>query len=294
MQHSIGQAGAEPQSIARIQAFEKGRDGTNSRRTIRSDKRIILGYPSALSLSPTLFAPMDLRKFSIFAQLPDDQLREVAAVVRLKQYERREVVCRKNDPAEGLYLLFSGQLQVMDVAEDGQEVGLNIFNPGSFFGELSVIDDRPRSAHIVAIEPSLIGIVPQSAARDLFYRLPGTAEAMMRHIAGLVRTLTDFRVLLALPSAFQRVYALLRQLSKPMPGGIIVIQNIPRQHELAIMVNTSRETVSRAIAQLIHEGVVEKDNGRLIVRRPERLGLLAQRPPGEKPTAPTTAGSASK
>ena len=60
----------------------------------------------------------------------------------------------------------------------------------------------------------------------------------MRHLAALVRSLTDFRVLLALPSAFQRVYALLYQMGRPMPGGLIVIQHLPKQHEIAIMVNT--------------------------------------------------------
>ncbi len=237
---------------------------------------------------------MDLRTFSIFSSLPEEQLESVRQAVRLRQFARREVVCQKNDPAEGLYLLFAGQLQVMDVAEDGQEIGLNLINPGAFFGELSVIDDRPRSAHIQAIQPSTVGIVPQAAARDLFYRLPGTAEAMMRHIAGLVRTLTDFRVLLALPSAFQRVFALLHQMSRQMPGGVIVIQSLPKQHDLAIMVNTSRETVSRAIARLIVEGVVEKDNGRLIVRQPDQLGALARRSANDKPPLPAKADSASK
>ena len=220
---------------------------------------------------------MDLRTFSIFSKLSENQLKEVRAAVRLRHFARREVVCHKDDAADGLYLLFSGQLQVMDIAQDGRETGLNLIKPGAFFGELSVIDDKPRSAHIVAIEPSAVGVVPQAAARELFYKLPGTAEAMMRRLANLVRNLTDFQVLLALPSAFQRVYALLHQMGQPMPGGLVVIQNLPKQHEVAIMVNTSRETVSRAIAQLVEEGVLEKDYRRLIVRRPERLGELAKR-----------------
>lgn len=218
---------------------------------------------------------MDLRRFSIFSKLPDDQLEEVRRETRLRHFGRREVVCRKDDPADGLYLLFSGQLQVMDVAENGQEIGLNLIKPGAFFGELSVIDDHPRAAHVVAIEASTVGVVPQVAARELFYKLPGTAEAMMRHLTALVRSMTDFRVLLGLPSAFQRVHALLHQMGRPMPGGLVVVQHLPKQHEIAIMVNTSRETVSRAIAQLVAEGVVEKDYRRLIVRRPARLRELA-------------------
>ena len=218
---------------------------------------------------------MDFRAFSIFSELSEEQLDEVRRTTRLRQFERRELVCRKDDPADGLYLLFSGQLQVMDVAENGQEIGLNLIKPGAFFGELSVVDDRPRAAHVVALETSTVGVLPQVAARDLFYRLPTTAEAMMRHLTALVRSMTDFRVLLALPSAFQRVHAILHQLGKPMPGGLVVIQPLPKQHEVAIMVNTSRETVSRALAQLIAEGVVEKDYRRLIVRKPSRLRELA-------------------
>lgn len=203
----------------------------------------------------------------------------------MRQFERRDVVCRKDDPADGLYLLFSGQLQVMDVAENGHEIGLNLIKPGAFFGELSVIDSRARSAHIMALEFSTVGVVPQAAARALFCQMPATAEAMMMHLAAMVRSLTDFRVLLALPSAFHRVYALLNQMKRKMPGGLIVIQQLPKQHEIAIMLNTSRETVSRAITSLAAEGVVEKDFRRLIVRRPDRLGELARL--GESATLPS-------
>ena len=55
------------------------------------------------------------------------------------------------------------------------------------------------------------------------------------------------------------------------PGGLVVINNMPTQKEIAIMVNTSRETVSRALHYLIQEKIVEKDLRRLIVRKPDKL-----------------------
>lgn len=218
---------------------------------------------------------MDLRAFTIFAQLDDTQIEAVRNELRVKTYGKRDVVCHKDDRSDGLFLLFSGRLQAIDIAEDGREIGLNLIRAGSFFGELGVIDGLPRSAHIVAIEPSVVGFVPEGAARDLFYRLPGTAEAMMKHLTALVRSLSNYRTLLAIPNAFQRVYVLLVQLMQPVPGGLMVITNPPKQQEFAIMVNTSRETVSRAITQLIAQGVLEKDYRRLIVRQPERLRELA-------------------
>lgn len=224
---------------------------------------------------------MDLRKFPLFANLPEEELAVTNSLLRLKNFGRREIVCRKEEAADGLYLLFSGSLQAVDIAEDGREIGLNLIKPGSFFGELSVIDGLPRSAHIIALQPSLVGVIPQAAARETFYKLPATAEAMMRHLTALVRNLSTFRALLAIPNAQQRVYALLLQLGQQMPGGLVVIQNLPKQQEVAIMINTSRETVSRAIAHLVTLGVLEKDFKRLIVRDPLRLRRLAtQQVPG--------------
>jgi CRP/FNR family transcriptional regulator, cyclic AMP receptor protein len=218
---------------------------------------------------------MDLRQFSLFANLPEEDLKLASSRMRVRHVGRREIVCRKEEAADGLYLLFSGSLQVIDIAEDGREIGLNLISPGAFFGELSVIDGLPRSAHIIALQPSEIGVIPQDAAREIFYKLPATAEAMMRHLTDMVRNLTNYRALLAIPNAQQRVYALLQQMGQRMPGGLTVIPNLPKQQEVAIMINTSRETVSRAVAQLVAMGVLEKDYRRLIIRDPQRLRTLA-------------------
>jgi CRP/FNR family cyclic AMP-dependent transcriptional regulator len=222
---------------------------------------------------------LDLRKFPLFADLPEEEVRVASSLLRVRNLGRREIVCRKDDASDGLYLLFSGLLQAVDIAEDGREIGLNLIKPGSFFGELSVIDGRPRSAHVITLQPSVVGVIPQPAAREVFYKLPATAEAVMKHLAAMVRNLSTFRALLAIPNAQQRVYALLHQLGQLMPGGLVVIQNLPKQQEIAIMINTSRETVSRAIAHLVATGVLEKDFRRLIVRDPERLRRLASQLP---------------
>ena len=90
-------------------------------------------------------------------------------------------------------------------------------------------------------------------------------------MASKIRDASNYRAILAIPNAFQRVFALLNQSAKIAPGGLVVIEKMPTQQEIAIMVNTSRETVSRAIHALIQKGVVEKDLRRLIVRAPEAL-----------------------
>ena len=97
------------------------------------------------------------------------------------------------------------------------------------------------------------------------------AERMLKRMASKIRDASNYRAILGIPNAFQRVFALLNQFAKIAPGGLVVIEKMPTQQEIAIMVNTSRETVSRAIHALIQKGVVEKDMRRLIVRIPEAL-----------------------
>ena len=95
-------------------------------------------------------------------------------------------------------------------------------------------------------------------------------------MASSIRSAANYRTILSIPSAFQRVFALLNQFAKSAPGGLVVIEKMPTQQEIAIMVNTSRETVSRAISELIRLGVVEKDLRRLIIRKPDVLRALVE------------------
>ena len=167
--------------------------------------------------------------------------------------------------------LLTGRLQAIDLTEDGREVGLNFLTPGDYFGELSIIDSLPRSATVVACENSLVASLPRAQALALFYHTPLVAERLINRMASSIRNAANYRTILSIPSAFQRVFALLNQFAKTAPGGLVVIEKMPTQQEIAIMVNTSRETVSRAIQILLQKGVVEKDLRRLIVRQPEEL-----------------------
>jgi len=188
-------------------------------------------------------------------------------------------VLHKGSPGDHLLFLLRGHLQVIDVTEDGREVGLNFLKPGDYFGEFSIIDDLPRSASVVALETSSIALLPKAHAKRLFFGSPTVAEQLLRQMTGRLRSASSFRSLLSIPSAPQRVFALLQDLCREAPGGLIVIDSLPTQHKIAIMVNTSRESVSRAIQVLLQQGIVERDLRRLIVRRPDVLKTLATASP---------------
>ena len=213
-------------------------------------------------------------------------LRGAAEVLVLRQVSKKESVMLKGTAGEHLMFLLSGRLQVFDVTEGGREIGLNLLGPGDYFGEISIIDGRPRSASVIAIEASTIALLPKLQALQLFHQNALVAERVLKGLANKLRNASVFQTILCLPNASQRVFALLRHMSSTVGGGLTVVEHPPKQQELAIMANTSRETVSRAIKVLTDKRIVEKDNHRLIVRQPAQLEALTYRDAGSDHRTP--------
>lgn len=218
--------------------------------------------------------------------LDEDTLSKVAGIMVLRLYQPQDVVIRKGNAASNMGFLLRGALQVVDLSADGRENGIHIIYPGAYFGELSVIDGLPRSASVMAIQVAEVAFLPQTQARALIFNRPLVAERLLMHLATALRASSHQRTLLSIPSAFQRVFAQLQLLVRETPQGTVI--DLPKQQEVAIMVNTSRETVSRALHTLIKLNVLEKKGTVLIVRKPMQLksaaeaGLDELSPPGEK------------
>jgi len=220
---------------------------------------------------PKKVVSIQLSKLPLLAGVDEAVLQKMAQVLQVRTAARGQPILHKGGPADHLLFLLSGRLQASDITEDGREIGLSFLMAGDYFGELSVIDGLPRSATVVAIEPSMYALLPRQQALELMHNNPLVAERMFKRLALGIRRASTYRMILGIPNAFRRVFALLDYLAREHPGGLVVIDQLPTQQEISIMVNTSRETVSRAIHVLIERGVVEKDLRRLIVRQPEVL-----------------------
>lgn len=202
--------------------------------------------------------------------LDKETLTTVAGLMSSRTYLSRDIVLRKGDAADNLAFLLQGKLQVVDLSEDGRETGIHFIMPGAYFGELSIIDGQPRSASVISVKTSEVAFLPSAQARALMFNRPLIAQRMLTHFAQLIRISSNQRTLLSIPSAFQRVFAQLQLLTRETKDGQ-VIEGLPKQHEIAIMVNTSRETVSRALHTLLKMNILQKQGTLLIVKQPDQL-----------------------
>ncbi len=218
-----------------------------------------------------------LSKIPLFEGLNEKLLEEIASVMLYKELGKKDYLIYKGERGDFLVFLLDGRLLVLDENEDGRQTGLNFIEPGDFLGELSIIDDLPRSASVMAIATSKVAMLSKNHARKLIFNHPLVAERMLKHLSFKVRSTTDYRALLGIPNAFQRIFSLINLLGKPNPGKLITIENMPTHEQIALMANTSRETVTRAIQILNDEKVIEKDNRRLIIRFPDKLNIIIHR-----------------
>jgi CRP-like cAMP-binding protein len=219
-----------------------------------------------------------LRKIPLLSQLNDEEIIRVKQDIRIRQYHKRDIVLQKGGHGDGLMFLLSGQAQVIDVTEDGRAIGLRMLVPGDFFGEIALINSSTRSASVIAMTEVLVGFLPAPAAMHLMSHSPTVANQMLKHLAQKIQRDSEIRALLSINNTSKRIYAyLVMQQKKPDDASApAVVENLPTHQDIANMVNTSRETVTRALLTLVQQGIVQKESHRLIIRDPEALKKLVQ------------------
>jgi CRP-like cAMP-binding protein len=214
-----------------------------------------------------------LLRFPLLGALPAETLETLSRQMTLRSLARREIVMQKNLPDQGLGFLLDGRLQGVDFTLDGREVGLYFVNTGDYFGELAVADGQGLPEFVIALAKSDILVLPQESARHLLFSVPSIAEQVVIRLASRVRTGTAQRNLLSLPNPMQRLCAQLQLMGDDAQN---VIAHAPTHQELAIMINTSRETVTRAFQLLQTQAILRRDGDSIVLAQPAVLRQIAE------------------
>jgi CRP-like cAMP-binding protein len=112
-----------------------------------------------------------LRDIPMFAKLSRKQRNALALRADEVDVQPGRLVCRKGDSANELYVIEEGTAKVVRDEQYLDELG-----PGDFFGEMGVVDDAPRNAHVVAITPMTLMILSGAALRELQREEPKLAR----------------------------------------------------------------------------------------------------------------------
>lgn len=207
-----------------------------------------------------------LRRVPLFFGLTEPQLEQLAAGSARRSYPKGRAICSEGEPSQSMFILLAGRAKVQHCDTEGKEVILAILGPGEFFGEMSLIDDAPRSASVITLESSEFISVGKEAFKSMLLQSHDMCASVMR---GLVRRLreADRKIqTLALLDVYGRVARVLLDFSEDLAGQRIVRKAPPKQ-EIAKMIGASREMVSRVMKGLELEGyIVTSPEGHLVLR----------------------------
>ena len=213
-----------------------------------------------------------LRNVSLFESLDQQELEALSDLAFTRTFSKDNVIILAEEEGDTLFIIKKGQVKVSIVSEEGREVILSLLGESSVFGELSLLDGKPRSANVVATEETNLLMLRRADFVQLIYKTPQIATALLAELATRLRK-TDRQIEgLALLDVTSRISETLLQLATEQGTETVdgvVIESRPTHQELANMSGTTRETVSRVLKRLEEQGYISCSGRKIAILREE-------------------------
>lgn len=217
-----------------------------------------------------------LKRVPIFSGVDDDSLSKIATVTSEKNYSKKNIVFHEGDYGDALYIIKNGRIKISKVAIDGREKTLSILKTGDFFGEMAIFDNMPRSATSEAMDNDvkLLSISKNDFERVVFEN-PSIALAIMKDLTRRIRQINEQVQDLAFKDVHGRVASTIYNLLKAerdVAKEANKIRSLRMTHQdLANMVGSSRETVTRALNRLQDEGIISISHQQIAINDIDKL-----------------------
>lgn len=215
-----------------------------------------------------------LRKVPLFAVLEDRELGELAALGSTRRIRKDELIFMQGDPGKHFFILLQGKIRIFLQDSRGREVILIVLGDEDFFGEMSLLDGKTRSASAQALTETRV----YSIAHEDFYRFlertPAVSLKLLRLLSERLRRADEIIENLALLSVKGRLARVLADWAakdgKTVDGVLHFRLPMPKT-QIAQMLGTSRETVSRMMSELKEEGYIDMQGSQIRVEGIDRL-----------------------
>lgn len=210
------------------------------------------------------------RKYALFAELDDRELETVAALAKTKRYSKDDVVMHADENGDILCIIKSGNVKVTMISPEGKEIILSMLGPGDFFGEMSLLDDEPRSATVVATEALEVWTIWRADFLQLLQQNFSITRKLLSELSSRLRNAANRIESLATMDVYGRLARffldLAKEQGKELENGYIAVTR-PTHQAIANTIGTSRETVSRLIHDLMEQNLLLSEGKTIYLRR---------------------------
>jgi len=217
---------------------------------------------------------LDKRRFIagsvLFSGVTEEQLADLAEICQVREFRRGEMIFMEGDAADGFYMVLDGQVKIYKISLEGREQILHIFGPGEPFGEVAVFQDRPFPANAAALIKTRLLYFPGPEFIRLVQENPSIALNMLAMFSMRLRRFATQIEHLSLKEVPGRLASHLLYLSEEQGGRNKVTLDIPKG-QLASLLGTSPETLSRIFSRMGEEGIIEVRGKEITLLDRERL-----------------------
>ncbi|WP_018274121.1 Crp/Fnr family transcriptional regulator [Teredinibacter turnerae] len=205
-----------------------------------------------------------LKNVSLFANVPEQYLEQLEKLSVTRSYPKNTILVTEGDESNHLYIIKKGKVSVFLTGDDGRQVILNFMTEGEYFGELSLLDGEPRSASVMTVSPCEFIAISRASFQDLLKNNQEFSQFMICELTKRIRALTESVRDLALLDVYGRVIHTLEKLADENNR----IDNPKVTHQdIANMVGSSREMVSRIMKQLIIGEYIEQHTSFILLKK---------------------------
>jgi CRP/FNR family cyclic AMP-dependent transcriptional regulator len=216
----------------------------------------------------------DLAKIPLFASIPESELIRLAEIIEVRTYAKGEVLFWEGEPAQGLFLIKRGAVQISKTNYQGKQAILHIFGSGEVLAEAVIFSQAPYPATAEAVVPSTVYFMDTRAMQDLMLRHPRIALYIIEVLSTRLRIAQDKIKTWSYATAEGRTAKLLLDLARlhgrEADGSIEVAVDLP-QARLAALTGLTRETVSRVLSAWRSEDIIDTKQKRIFIKDLERI-----------------------
>jgi CRP-like cAMP-binding protein len=216
-----------------------------------------------------------LHRVPLLAGLSDADREALAGAVARKRFRRGDIIFQKDEPGHALFIVERGSVRIYVPSAQGNDLVLAVLGAGDFFGDLSLLDGRPRSASASAGADTVLLALERSDFIALITSRPSAAMAVLEAVSLRLRGTDDLASDLAFLDVGGRLAKKLLELAAshgvPRGAGGTLIDLPVTQEELANMIGVTRESVNRNLSDFRRMGLVQNQGRKLIIRDPQRL-----------------------
>jgi CRP/FNR family transcriptional regulator len=211
----------------------------------------------------------------LFEGLSEERRGEIAAITLKKIFQKDETIFSEGAPGTGFYVATRGKVKIFKLSPEGKEQILHIFGPGEPFGEVPVFEGRNFPANALALEPTEALFFPRDALKDLIKRNPELSMAMLAVLSKRLRVFTVMVDNLSLKEVPARLSAHILYLSE-MNGVVDQLELDMPKTQLAALIGTIPETLSRIFARMANEGILKTSGKKVTIMDKRALRDLAE------------------